>query len=1289
MNKVIVVLGMHRSGTSAITRGLEVLGAEFGPELMPAQEGDNEKGFWEDLGIYKINERVLEKIGSRWDAWSHFELDKNQLSLLAEEKQAAITLLRNRVAMHPVYAFKDPRTCSLLPFWQWVFESLENTRIHYLLAIRTPRSVAASLNRRNDFPEKKSHVLWLRHNYAVLSTLPQKAFTVVDYDRLMAAPEKEVMRLAEAIDMPESAIDQGALVEYTQNFLTGDLRHSKFGVDDVAKIRDVPLIGDIYTCLYSLSKDEDIKNQLDNLVPRVKEYFNKQTPFFCYIDSIEEENSTVYRLLHTAKSEGAALQDENEAMKMERQTLMGERDELQSEKSALLGEHKTLMGLHETVLGERDELQHEKSILLGEHESLMALHEKLLGERDELKTEKSALAAEYELLKAERTELVSERDELKTEKSALAAEYELLKAERTELVSERDELKTEKSALAAEYELLKAERTELVSERDELETEKSALEGGLESLQPEHRVLTAEYNKVVSDYAHFRHLSDEKLKQIYSRLHVYDRSLLGRGQALVERIYSVLRLRSQSRSYRRQLIDEANSYLSEKEVNPTEYASPHGRIRLMVKVLAYALRHPYSSLRQFSFYRLKKLVRTILSNDRSLANSWVDGRFPSEPRQQQISLIQENESIDSLKLNFPKVSQPIVSIVVPVFNEYRTTISCLRAVLENSGNLDYEVIVGDDASTDITRNIESRIDNIKVVRANDNQGFLRNCNDAVRKAKGEYVVLLNNDTNVQPGWLQPLIDVIQNNADVGLVGPKLLFADGKLQEAGGIIWKDGSGWNYGRGQDAAQPEFNYLRETDYISGACIMFRKTDWDALKGFDEAFCPAYYEDTDLAFQMRQNGLKVIYQPESEVVHFEGVSNGTDVGSGVKKNQVINQKKFTEKWHEVLEKDHFPNAENVFQARERSSQKRTVVIIDHYVPFYDKDAGSRSTWFYIKAMVDSGLNVKFLPANFFPHQPYTSALQQLGVEVLLGEYYARNWKKWFNDNAEYIDVVYLNRPHVTEDFIDHLTTLSPQPKLVYFGCDLHYLRTQREADLMGDKSLIDQAEDWKKREFKIFEKVDKVLYPSSVEVDEIKREAAHLDIDAIPLYVLSQPEPSAYQHQERKDLLFVGGFGHPPNVDAVVWFVDEILPSVLQELDDVKLHVVGSNVPDSIKKLESENVIIHGFLSDEDLADLYQNVRLSVVPLRFGAGVKGKVLEALQAGLPIVTTSIGAEGIPEAYTVMEISDEADVMADSILRLYKDKEASASYLRQYPDYIEQYFSKNTVQTVIDKNFLN
>lgn len=269
------------------------------------------------------------------------------------------------------------------------------------------------------------------------------------------------------------------------------------------------------------------------------------------------------------------------------------------------------------------------------------------------------------------------------------------------------------------------------------------------------------------------------------------------------------------------------------------------------------------------------------------------------------------------ELEFNHFEKPLVSIIIPVYNQWKYTYSCLASILENTPDLTYEVIIADDMSTDETIDIEKIVKNITIVRDGVNRGFLLNCNNAAKSARGKYVFFLNNDTNVQANWLSSLVELIEPEPSIGMVGSKLVYPDGRLQEAGGIIWNDASGWNYGRLDDPEKPEYNYVKEADYISGAAILIRHTIWQELGGFDERYVPAYFEDTDLAFEVRRLGYKVLLQPKSVIVHFEGISHGTDTSNGIKSYQVTNKEKFMDKWKEELLRDQFPNAEHIFGPR------------------------------------------------------------------------------------------------------------------------------------------------------------------------------------------------------------------------------------------------------------------------------------------------------------------------------------------------------------------------------------
>ena len=810
----------------------------------------------------------------------------------------------------------------------------------------------------------------------------------------------------------------------------------------------------------------------------------------------------------------------------------------------------------------------------------------------------------------------------------------------------------------------------------------------------------AQHKKLLKFEKHMQQLKAQAQAQIdelfnrlnltYLKLLEYSRSWPGKMAGSLVWLYKCLRWRLNSHTALDDVLEDAAEHAIVREPGPGSESppTPPGRLRLLLAVLRYVLANPVASLRSFSGYRLRRWLAVFIGGHRDDLTLWVRQRFPgAEESGFKAVKPKLDASLDSLCLNFAPTENPLVSIILPVYNQYRMTLYCLQSLLQHSGDVEYEVIVADDASSDLTASISERVSGIRVRRAPDNRGFVLNCNAGAQLARGRYLLFLNNDTAFTEAWLSALVAVLEQDDNAGVAGPMLLFDNGRLQEAGGIVWRDASGWNYGRADDPGLPAYNYRRCTDYVSGACLMIRASLWHQLGGFDERYAPAYYEDTDLCFATRAAGFEVVYQPHSRVYHFEGVSHGTDPGTGIKKHQAINADKFREKWSTVLAAEHFPNAGQVFLARDRSRSRRTVLVIDHYVPSYDKDAGSRSSWMYLQLLVDMGYNVKFIGANFFPHQPYTRELQALGVEVLVGEDMARKLPAWLKAHAGHIDTVYIHRPHVAEQFLEQLRAMSPRPRLIFFGHDLHFLRVERECRVTGTAELEARAQEWRRRELAVFQQVDKVYYPSQVEVDVLKEAAPDCDARAIPLYVMEDSVEPDYNREQRADILFVGGFNHPPNVDGLCWFVDAVMPLVWQQCPELTLHVVGSNAPLVVQSLDGPQVKVHGYLSDRELSRLYDSVRMVAVPLRFGAGVNGKILEALQHGVPVVTTDIGAEGLPEPETVLTVAATVQDFAGALLQLESGEAALLGKRDNYRRYLNQWFSRSRAEQILREDF--
>ena len=294
-----------------------------------------------------------------------------------------------------------------------------------------------------------------------------------------------------------------------------------------------------------------------------------------------------------------------------------------------------------------------------------------------------------------------------------------------------------------------------------------------------------------------------------------------------------------------------------------------------------------------------------------------------------------------------------------------------------------------------------------------------------------------------------------------------------------------------------------------------------------------------------------------------------------------------------------------------------------------------------YLKMLTAKGFHITFLGDNFYQDEPYTTELQQMGIFVLYGPGYAKYYKNWLVENIDYFDIIYLNRPHITIKYIDFIKERA-KGKIIYYGHDLHFLRNRREYEVTGNAKKLKEADHWKEQELYIMHKTDMNYYPSIVECNAIHEIDPLIPVRAITAYGYERFPEVNYHMEQREGILFVGGFGHDPNLDAVMWFLDKIYPEVYKRTN-ASFIIVGSKAPIALTKLKTKGVVVRGYVSEEELEKLYNGVRLVVVPLRYGAGIKGKVVEAMYYGTPLVTTSIGAEGIKGLENVAIVKDQEE----------------------------------------------
>ena len=264
-------------------------------------------------------------------------------------------------------------------------------------------------------------------------------------------------------------------------------------------------------------------------------------------------------------------------------------------------------------------------------------------------------------------------------------------------------------------------------------------------------------------------------------------------------------------------------------------------------------------------------------------------------------LVSENPTLDARALRFAKPIRPRVSVLIPVFNEFAITVECLMALAASGLGARMEVILADDASTDPDNAILGQIKNLNVIRHDTNLGFLRSCNEAFRHCRGDYVLLLNNDTQVQPGAIRLLLESLESNPSIAAAGPKLIYPNGRLQEAGCAIRPNGESIMVGLFADPAEPGYNRDRDVAYCSGAALLVRKSAVGETL-FDEIYQPAYCEDTDLCLRLHNAGHRIRYIHRATVIHHLSVSTNRDSQARKLRGIARNQHRLMQNWGSLI---------------------------------------------------------------------------------------------------------------------------------------------------------------------------------------------------------------------------------------------------------------------------------------------------------------------------------------------------------------------------------------------------
>jgi O-antigen biosynthesis protein len=614
------------------------------------------------------------------------------------------------------------------------------------------------------------------------------------------------------------------------------------------------------------------------------------------------------------------------------------------------------------------------------------------------------------------------------------------------------------------------------------------------------------------------------------------------------------------------------------------------------------------------------------------------------------------------------------SIIVPVFNKVELTFQCLRSLLREVSFEENEVVVIDNASTDETRELLSHFGAlVRVVRNEESRGFVDACNQGAAVARGRYLLFLNNDAIVHPGWLDALVEMLERDARAGAAGSLFLDPDGRIQEAGGIIWSDGETFPYGRGRSPEDRRFAFAREVDYCSGASLIIRKELFEQLGGFDRRYAPACYEDADLCMGVRSLGRKVVYQPASRITRFEDAT-ATGTCMGFERYQVVNRDRFKEKWRAALEREHRPREPSRAERAANRLWDTQVAVFDDRVPAPDRDAGSARMLEILRALSE-WCHPVFIATSKLAAPVYERALWREGIETASALDFARLVRE------RRFRAAILSRPHVARGLLKALRRESPRTRLVFDMVDAHSLRLEREHALTGDAGAAREAERFRSLESGLARSCDLVWCASSADEEYMSRLAPGAPTVVVP--TIHAPLERVAPFEGRAHLLFVGNFLHRPNADAASFYASEVLPLVRESLPRVELLIIGDNAPRELASREAEGVRVLGHVPD--IAPAFESARVSVAPVRFGAGINGKIGEALARGLPVVTTPVGAAGINlrDCEDAL-IASSPEELAAATVRLYTDEALWRRLSENGREHVRRHFSPSVVGKIVN-----
>ena len=612
-------------------------------------------------------------------------------------------------------------------------------------------------------------------------------------------------------------------------------------------------------------------------------------------------------------------------------------------------------------------------------------------------------------------------------------------------------------------------------------------------------------------------------------------------------------------------------------------------------------------------------------------------------------------------LDFTVDGIPELSVIVVLHNQFALTMMAMASLRANYRGA-IELILVDSGSYDETRHIDRSILGAKLIRFAYNAGFVEACNTALAHVTAPALLYLNNDLLLGMDACALALARLSSAPDIGAVGAKFIRTNGQLQEAGSIIWRDGTTYGYLRDADPSLPEANFVREVDYCSGAFLMLRTELVRSLHGFDDDFRPAYYEEADLCVRLRKAGWRILYDPAVVIQHFE---YGSADAAASTRLMLRNHKIFVAKHLDYLRYQHPPRVRNAVHARSprvaaSANQALRILFIEDRIPLRNLGAGYVRSNDIIAAMAGLGHLV-----SVFPIYKATASVIEIyrdmpeNAEVLHDRGMAA-FAGFIEERSGYYDIVWIGRTHNLERLLGVLGDNSRALPAHGFVLDTEAIAAPRtiEQNRVLGRPNTESLETALKRELACAYFCQKIVAVSDADA-ELVRIGGHTNVSV--LGHMQQPVPTPSGWGARHNLLFLGAIhdAGAPNHDSLEWFVGQVLPLLDHRLPpEVRFTVAGfvRRGVDLSALGRHPRVDLAGPI--EDLAALYDSHRVFVAPTRFAGGIPFKVHEAAAHGLPVVATDLLCRqvGWTDGVEIMAGgTDDPARFADAVLSLYDD----------------------------------